>query len=147
MNPHVPFSFQHMGSPPPPHQPQQSGSPASHHPSLHPGPATSPSQSVPGRRTPLGTVGLGGFYAQGPHSASGTPIHVHTDENRPGGSSTSDRLVSSFVILLLLHFLTTKKHTLIIGHLAPIPPIMRPVTTHPAVVAALPVRWDQVAAA
>lgn len=54
--------------------------------SAHPGPASSPSQSVPGRRTPLGTVGLGGFYAQGGSHASGS-LHIHTDENRPGGSS------------------------------------------------------------
>lgn len=95
MNPHIPFSFQHMGSPPPPPpaQPQQTGSPASggshHTSSMHPGPATSPSQSVPGRRTPLGTVGLGGFYAQGPHSGAGALMHMHTDENRPSGSSSS----------------------------------------------------------
>lgn len=57
-------------------------------PGVHPAPATSPSQSVPGRRTPLGTVGIGGFYAQGSHAAG--PSHSHTDENRPGGSS-SDR--------------------------------------------------------
>lgn len=52
MNPHQTYNFHNMGSPPPPM-------------SIHPGPASSPSQSVPGRRTPLGTVGLGGFYAQG----------------------------------------------------------------------------------
>lgn len=99
MNPHIPFQFQHMGSPaPPPPLPvtQHSGTtqPMSLSPgtlsAMHPGPATSPSQSVPGRRTPLGTVGLGGFYAQGPASAHAT---VHTDENRPGGSSTSDRYI------------------------------------------------------
>lgn len=114
MNPHIPFQFQHMGSPaPPPPLPQtHSAGSAGAHPlslspgttgsagaggtagggsggAMHPGPATSPSQSVPGRRTPLGTVGLGGFYAQGPPSAHAV---VHTDENRPGGSSvTSDR--------------------------------------------------------
>lgn len=49
----------------------------------HPVPTTSPSQSVPGRRTPLGTVGIGGFYAQ----SSSTHAHHHTDENLPGGSS------------------------------------------------------------
>lgn len=51
---------------------------------IHPGPATSPTQSVPGRRTPLGAVGIGGFYAQGgllPPTA-----HTHTDENQPSGS-------------------------------------------------------------
>lgn len=49
-----------------------------------PEPTSSPPQSVPGRRTPLGTVGLGGFYAQG-HSS--TSMHTHTDENRVGGTS------------------------------------------------------------
>uniref|UniRef100_A0A182TAN3 BHLH domain-containing protein n=1 Tax=Anopheles maculatus TaxID=74869 RepID=A0A182TAN3_9DIPT len=70
--PHNPFNF-HLGPP------------ASHgvH-SHHPEPTPSPPQSVPGRRTPLGTVGLGGFYAQ-PHAASSS----HTDENRPSGSSES----------------------------------------------------------
>jgi len=76
MNPHQAYNFHNMGSPPPPMSI-----------AIHPGPASSPSQSVPGRRTPLGTVGLGGFYAQG-HSGGGT-THVHTDENRPGGSSST----------------------------------------------------------
>lgn len=49
-----------------------------------PEPTSSPPQSVPGRRTPLGAVGLGGFYAQG-HSS--TSMHTHTDENRVGGTS------------------------------------------------------------
>jgi hypothetical protein len=39
-------------------------------------------QSVPGRRTPLGNVGLGGFYAQ-PHASSSASHHVSTDENKP----------------------------------------------------------------
>lgn len=56
-----------------------------HNPNIHHSPppaALSPSagaQSVPGRRTPLGTVGLGGFFAQ-PHASSS---HVPTDENKP----------------------------------------------------------------
>ncbi|XP_058177404.1 class E basic helix-loop-helix protein 23 [Anopheles ziemanni] len=70
--PHNPFNF-HLGPP-------ASHSVHGHHPEQTP----SPPQSVPGRRTPLGTVGLGGFYAQ-PHAASST----HTDENRPSGSSES----------------------------------------------------------
>lgn len=49
----------------------------SHSQSAQPVPATSPTQSVPGRRTPLGTVGIGGFYAQSQHQ---------TDENLPSGS-------------------------------------------------------------
>ncbi|ETN61625.1 basic helix-loop-helix protein [Anopheles darlingi] len=70
--PHNPFNF-HLGS-------SAGHSHGSHHPEQTP----SPPQSVPGRRTPLGTVGLGGFYAQ-PHASAST----HTDENRPSGSSES----------------------------------------------------------
>lgn len=51
----------------------------------HPGSTSSPPQSVPGRRTPLGSVGLGGFYAQpGGHSMPSTT--TTTDENSPAGS-------------------------------------------------------------
>ncbi|XP_058059327.1 class E basic helix-loop-helix protein 23 [Anopheles bellator] len=70
--PHNPFNF-HLG-------PSAAHSVHGHHPEQTP----SPPQSVPGRRTPLGTVGLGGFYAQ-PHASSST----HTDENRPSGSAES----------------------------------------------------------
>lgn len=49
-------------------------------PAVPPAPAASPTQSVPGRRTPLGTVGIGGFYAQSAISPS------ITDENLPSGS-------------------------------------------------------------
>lgn len=50
------------------------------HPANHPGPTSSPPQSVPGRRTPLGSVGIGGFYAQGLGMlAQSTP----GDENKP----------------------------------------------------------------
>ncbi|XP_063359020.1 class E basic helix-loop-helix protein 22 [Cydia fagiglandana] len=42
----------------------------------------SPPQSVPGRRTPLGAVGLGGFYMQGGQPPP--PQHCYqTDENQP----------------------------------------------------------------
>lgn len=85
MNSHAAYSFHNMGSPPPPPQPMSSSQSSSSIQSSHPGPPTSPSQSVPGRRTPLGTVGLGGFYAQGHTVASAA--HIHTDENRPGGSA------------------------------------------------------------
>lgn len=48
-------------------------------PGTQPDPTSSPPQSVPGRRTPLGAVGLGGFYAQ-----PGSSLHPsHTNENRP----------------------------------------------------------------
>lgn len=40
--------------------------------------SASPPQSVPGRRTPLGAVGIGGFYAQ-PHASTSS----HSDENKP----------------------------------------------------------------
>lgn len=59
---------------------------------MHPGPATSPTQSVPGRRTPLGTVGIGGFYAQS--GLIGAASHSHTDENQPSGSR--EELVKDF---------------------------------------------------
>ncbi|XP_030383228.1 class E basic helix-loop-helix protein 22 [Scaptodrosophila lebanonensis] len=56
----------------------------------HPGPTASPPQSVPGRRTPLGSVGLGGFYAQGLGMTQQglTP----TDENKPGPSAAEKPL-------------------------------------------------------
>ncbi|XP_029708750.1 class E basic helix-loop-helix protein 23 [Aedes albopictus] len=72
MDPHNPFGF-HLGPP--------AASVHTHHPE----PTPSPPQSVPGRRTPLGTVGLGGFYAQ-PHAGSSAAL---TDENRPSGSAES----------------------------------------------------------
>ncbi|KAH8249121.1 hypothetical protein KR032_006145 [Drosophila birchii] len=50
----------------------------------HPAPTASPPQSVPGRRTPLGSVGLGGFYAQGMGGMSMS--QPPTDENKPGPS-------------------------------------------------------------
>lgn len=44
---------------------------------------SSPPQSLPGRRTPLGAVGLGGFYGQ-PGSSSHHPHpHSNSNENRP----------------------------------------------------------------
>lgn len=72
---------------------------------LPPPPTSSPPQSVPGRRlvvviyssavtvsqalfifrTPLGTVGLGGFYAQ-PHAGIQSS-HQTSDENKPGTSA------------------------------------------------------------
>lgn len=76
MNPPGNFNF-HLSSPvAPQHLPGNQTS--------HPGPGTSPSQSVPGRRTPLGTVGIGGFYAQSGLMATAT--HSQTDENQPSGS-------------------------------------------------------------
>ncbi|CAK1544169.1 unnamed protein product [Leptosia nina] len=54
------------------------------------GESHSPPQSVPGRRTPLGAVGLGGFYMQG-HQPP--PQHCYpTDENQPEpGTSYAQR--------------------------------------------------------
>lgn len=79
MNPN--FSFHLPGIvPPPPPIPHH----AMQNPTIPPAPAVSPSQSVPGRRTPLGTVGIGGFYAQ---STMSPPLVQHqTDENLPSGS-------------------------------------------------------------
>lgn len=58
------------------------------------GESHSPPQSVPGRRTPLGAVGLGGFYMQGGQPPP--PQHCYpTDENQPEpGTSYAQRLVS-----------------------------------------------------
>ncbi|XP_073822461.1 basic helix-loop-helix family member olig [Musca autumnalis] len=60
-HPNLPFGFALPGHPPIPPTPNMMAA----HPTAHPGPTASPPQSVPGRRTPLGSVGLGGFYAQG----------------------------------------------------------------------------------
>lgn len=88
MNPPGNFNF-HLGSSATPQHLQGNHS-------MHPGPATSPTQSVPGRRTPLGTVGIGGFYAQS--GVMGAPSHSHTDENQPSGSR--EELVQSTVIYI-----------------------------------------------
>ncbi|ALC38674.1 Oli [Drosophila busckii] len=56
----------------------------------HPAPTASPPQSVPGRRTPLGSVGLGGFYAQGlgmTQQQQQQQQQQPTDENKPGPST------------------------------------------------------------
>ncbi|XP_053959082.1 class E basic helix-loop-helix protein 22 [Anastrepha ludens] len=78
-HPNLPFGFAlpgHAHLPIPPTPNLMSG---------HPGPTSSPPQSVPGRRTPLGAVGLGGFYAQGlGMSQQGT---MPTDENKPSPSA------------------------------------------------------------
>ncbi|EDW04737.1 GH23918 [Drosophila grimshawi] len=57
----------------------------------HPAPTASPPQSVPGRRTPLGSVGLGGFYAQG-MGMSQQQQQTSTDENKPGPSAADKPL-------------------------------------------------------
>lgn len=58
------------------------------------GESHSPPQSVPGRRTPLGAVGLGGFYMQGGQPPP--PQHCYpTDENQPEpGTSYAQRYIS-----------------------------------------------------
>ncbi|XP_068621554.1 class E basic helix-loop-helix protein 22 [Battus philenor] len=55
------------------------------------GESHSPPQSVPGRRTPLGAVGLGGFYMQGGQPPP--PQHCYpADENQPEpGTSYAQR--------------------------------------------------------
>lgn len=61
------------------------GSQLAHHHHVLIEPSTSPpSQSVVGRRTPLGTVGIGGFFAQ-PGSSSHL-AHQQSDENHPDGT-------------------------------------------------------------
>lgn len=60
--------------------------------------SVSPPQSVPGRRTPLGAVGLGGFYMQGGQPPQ--PQHCYpTDENQPEpGTSFGQRSVNSYFL-------------------------------------------------
>lgn len=67
---------------PPAGPPTLGGSQLAHHHHLIEPSTSPPSQSVPGRRTPLGTVGIGGFFAQ-----PGSSSHLsHTsDENQPDG--------------------------------------------------------------
>lgn len=60
------------------------------HPSTHPGPTSSPPQSVPGRRTPLGSVGLGGFYAQGLGIMQHGGAMISQDENRPDSGASAN---------------------------------------------------------
>lgn len=50
---------------------------------IHVEPNSSPPQSVPGRRTPLGAVGLGGFYGQPGSSHHPHPHSNNSNENRP----------------------------------------------------------------
>lgn len=71
MDTHQPYNF-HLGAPALPTVAEPSGSPP---------------QSVPGRRTPLGAVGLGGFYAHGSHPGSSMHQQQNADENRPSGTS------------------------------------------------------------
>lgn len=88
MNPN--FGF-HLASGPPPPSMQHHSMPS---PAIPPAPANSPpSQSVPGRRTPLGCVPSGGFYAQSALS----PSHAQhqTDENLPSGSR--ERYLNTFL--------------------------------------------------
>ena len=59
----------------------------------HPGPTSSPPQSVPGRRTPLGAVGIGGFYAQS--SLTLPQPTTQTDENKIIGSGRDKSPVPS----------------------------------------------------
>lgn len=94
MNPHAPFNF-HMTT-------------TMQTISVHPGPASSPSQSVPGRRTPLGTVGLGGFYAQA-HSSGSSHASHHTDENRPTGSSIQRYIIYIYLLFFFFHLRMTRR--------------------------------------
>lgn len=70
----------------------------------HPAPTASPPQSVPGRRTPLGSVGLGGFYAQGMGMSMSQPP---TDENKPGPSGQEKPLSPTAVAIAAISGGTT----------------------------------------
>lgn len=80
------------------------GSQLAHHNHLiEPSASTSPpSQSVPGRRTPLGTVGIGGFFAQ-PGSSSHLPP-PQSDENHPEGTGGRwvEHLISNKCLILII---------------------------------------------
>ncbi|KAH8262764.1 hypothetical protein KR044_000137 [Drosophila immigrans] len=73
----------------------------------HPAPTASPPQSVPGRRTPLGSVGLGGFYAQGLGMSSQQQSMTPTDENKPGPSSGEKPLSPTAVAIAAISGGTT----------------------------------------
>ncbi|XP_011293442.1 class E basic helix-loop-helix protein 22 [Musca domestica] len=77
-HPNLPFGFALPGHPPIPPTANMMAA----HPTAHPGPTASPPQSVPGRRTPLGSVGLGGFYAQGLGMIQGGAGMPPGDENK-----------------------------------------------------------------
>ena len=98
MDPHTAFNF-HLG-----HASPQVGVPE---------PAGSPPQSVPGRRTPLGAVGLGGFYSQSGHSSGSGMHHPNTDENRP--SASSGRWVYHYINKFIL-FIKQKLYFRSSGH-------------------------------
>ncbi|SPP80022.1 class E basic helix-loop-helix protein 22 [Drosophila guanche] len=72
---------------------------------VHPAPTASPPQSVPGRRTPLGSVGLGGFYAQGMGMSQQTM--TPTDENKPGPSGADKALSPTAVAIAAISGGTT----------------------------------------
>lgn len=95
MDPNMPFGF-----PIPAHGPPMAPNQSLIATAGHPGPTPSPPQSVPGRRTPLGAVGLGGFYAQSGLSTAGlTHQQPPTDENKPGGSHERSQASSSSATL------------------------------------------------
>lgn len=92
-HPNLPFGFAlpgHTTHPPIPQTANMLGP----HPTGHPGPTASPPQSVPGRRTPLGSVGLGGFYAQG------LGMLPPGDENKPdsGAGAVLEKTSPSLMI-------------------------------------------------
>lgn len=82
-HPNLPFGFALPGHSHPPIPP--TANMLGPNPSGHPGPTASPPQSVPGRRTPLGSVGLGGFYAQG------LGMMPPGDENKPDSGAILDK--------------------------------------------------------
>ncbi|XP_075153473.1 basic helix-loop-helix family member olig [Haematobia irritans] len=94
-HPNLPFGFALPGHPPIPPTANMMAA----HPSAHPGPTASPPQSVPGRRTPLGSVGLGGFYAQGLGMMQGASMPPGDENKSDSGSiSSMDKTVASLMM-------------------------------------------------
>lgn len=94
-HPNLPFGFALPGHPPIP----PTANMMSAHPSAHPGPTASPPQSVPGRRTPLGSVGLGGFYAQGLGMIQGGGMPPGDENKSDSGSVVSmDKTVANLIM-------------------------------------------------
>ena len=104
MNPNFGFHLT-SGLPPPPPQPPTIQPHSMANQQIPPAPAVSPTgrQSVPGRRTPLGNVGIGGFYAQSALSPS--HIQHQTDENLPSGSRERYLFMAFFDVAFVVSFI------------------------------------------
>uniref|UniRef100_A0A1I8PKB3 BHLH domain-containing protein n=1 Tax=Stomoxys calcitrans TaxID=35570 RepID=A0A1I8PKB3_STOCA len=94
-HPNLPFGFALPGHPPIPPTANMMAA----HPAAHPGPTASPPQSVPGRRTPLGSVGLGGFYAQGLGMMQGASMPPGDENKSDSGTIVNmDKTVASLIL-------------------------------------------------